>query len=756
MARGPLELIDEKMDADGLDAFRSVSLADFLAGSGPRPEKLDLLSIVNQLADADVFMYLSPISRALADLADDSDEFAALVGKIAARTHHDVAQAPFVDMLTDMGTGKPGLAVGLARRLIGLGHPYHAAYLVGGAMRRSPAQCNDVADSLMRSKSDDEVAAGIRCLRTAWGRDGIADGAAEIRALAFALSLPDGEAAGEAMDALVDLYPLAGEEAGRMIEEMARRHGRCRSHLAERIQRCRASFDTATALRYLAMCVAGASDPPTTNRIYLALAKLSKEDPDAAVKAVADMFDILHPSEDMGHALQEIGSARPGSLTAAVLDKVSANYIPAADIRLPSIVCDIAKHADPNPILDVLFDALDSGGPATRPALRMINAMVTLNCDITHDSELASSTLRRLVRHAKTSGIDTKRLLKGERDAYLKSATIIRRLLDPPPEVDARRVTENMEMFPALKAAFGPSWLAKMSGTGQPPHPLVGCLSNLSLEKIESLRVQPPGETPGERCNRELRLNYASLPLETLSFLNRALALLDDAGMGGNKYVRHMKNPDQFMDTVSEIALVAAFVANQHPVTLEPSVGKKQLDAAVDLGPQRVLVEVFNPRMWGPVDLLEGSRGIPMGRAAGKIFDKVTEQLSALGACDDPIIVAIDTNRSEITQESVVDYVLGPLTYTVAFDTVAREGIGGSAGRDAGKCMHNLDARTDMVSAVVCFAPTMSADLSAAARGVIIENPHARVPLSPETRGMLAGILQGAPSGDGGRGGEPQ
>lgn len=756
MPKGPLELVDEKMDADGPDAFRSVSLADFLAGSGPRPGRPDLLGIVSQLADANIFLYLSPISSALRDLADDSDEFAVLVGEIAARTCHDMVQAPFVDMLADMGTGRPELAVGLARRLIGLGHPYHAARLIGGAMRRSPAQCNDIADSLMHSKSDDEVAAGIRCKRIAWEKDGIADAAAEIRALAFVLSLPDGAAAGEAMDALVDLYPVAGEKAGRMIEEMARKHDRCRNHLAKRTLLRSSPFDSATALRYLPMCAAGASDLQTTKSIYLAIAKMSKEDPDAAVRAIADVFDILHPSEGMGYALQEIGSARPGSLTTAILGRISADYTPVADIRLPSIVCDIAKHADPSPILDALFDALDSGGLAARPTLRMINAMVTHNHDVMHDAEVASRTLRRLVRHAKTSGIDTKRLLKGECDAYLKSAIIIRRLLDPPPEVDARRVTENMEMFPALKAAFGPSWLAKASGTGQPPHPLVGYLATLSLEKIESLRVQPPGETPGERCNRELRLNYASLPLEALSFLNRALALLDDAGMGRNKYIRHLKNPDQFMDTVSEIAIVAAFVANQHSVTLEPSVGKKQLDAAVDLGPQRLLVEVFNPRMWGPVDLLEGSRGIPMGRAAGKIFDKVTEQLSALGACDDPIIVAIDTNRSEIMQESVEDYVLGPLTYTVAFDTVAREGIGGSAGRDAGECMHNLDARTDMVSAVVCFAPTMSADLSAAARGVIIENPHARVPLSPETRGLLAGILQGAPSGDGGRGGEPQ
>ena len=757
MTKGPLELIDEKMAAAGPDAFRSVSLTDYLARSGTLPAKSDLLGIVSQLADADVFMYLSPISSALADMAEDSDGFAALVGEIAARTCHDTVQAPFVDMLTDMGAGRPELAVGLARRLIGLGYPYHAAYLVGGAMRRSPVQCNDIAGTLLRSKSDDEVAAGIRCLRTAWGRDGIADAAAEIKALAFALLLPDGEAAGEAMDALVDLYPAAGGEAGKMIEEMTHKHDLSRRRLAVRIAQRSSPFDSATALRYLAMCAAGASDPPTTKSIYLAIAKLSKEDPDAAIKAVTDAFDIRHASEGVGYALQEIGRTRPASLATSILDKVSADYTPLADMRLYSIVADIAKHADPNEILGVLFGALESDGAATQPALRMINAMATLNCDTLHDEELASRTLSRLVRYAQARGIDIKRLLKEQRDVHLQSAAIIRRILHPLPGVDAERVQENLKMFPALKKAFGPSWFTRATKSSSVQHPLVTCLSTISLEKIKSHLDSSPGETFNERCNREFRLYYESRPLEILSFLDRALSLLDGAGMGINKYVRNMKNADQFTDTLSEIALVVPFIARKHPVSLEPPVGEKRLDAAVELGPQRVLVEVFSPRMWEPVDLLEGSRGIPMDRAGGKIFGKVTEQLSAVGACSDPIIVAIDTGGSEITPDRVRDYVLGPLTYTVPFDTDAGEAIGaGSAGRDTDNCMHNLDDQTDLISAVVCFVPTMSSDLSAAARGVIIENPHARVPLSPATRDEVEKALQYALPDGGGRGGESQ
>ena len=756
MVKIPRDIIDKKICKDGLDSFKSVSMSDLLAESGSRPGRDDLLDIVTHLCEADILWYLPVISSALKDLAEDSNEFATLVSRIANKTCRDLAQGSFVDFLVELGTGRPDLAVRLARRLVKLGNAHHAAYLAGGAMRGAPAECGSIATSLMRSDNAGEAAAGVMCLRIAWKKDGITDIKAGIKALAPAMSRPDGAAAAAIMDALIDLYPVDAEAAGRMIEDMARGRARCRSRLAARTAQRSCPFDDAAALHYLALCAGGSPDSHTTRNIYMALARLSEENPDAAVKAVADIFDIRHASEGMGYALQEIGRTRPASLTTAILGKVGAAYTPLADMRLHSIVADIAEHADPNVITNALFVALDLGGAAARPALRMINAMVTLNCDAIHNDDLASRTLSRLFRYAQARGIDTKRLQKEQRSAYLKSAAVIRRILHPPPAVDVKSVLKNLEMFPSLEKAFGSSWFKRAVNSASAPHPLVIYLSTLSLEKTESLLDSPQGETFNERHNREFRLYYESRPLEILSFLNGALSLLDGAGMGINKYVRNMKNADQFMDTFSEIVLVVPFVAGKHPVVLEPPVGGKQLDAAIELGPQRVLVEVFSPRMWEPVDLLEGSRGIPMDRAGGKIFGKVTEQLSAVGACTDPIIVAIDTTHSEITLDTVEGYVLGPLTYTIPFDTDAGRAVGsGSAGRDIGECMHNLDDQTDLISAVVCFAPTMSSDMSAAAKGVIIENPHARVPLSPATRDELARALQCAPPDDGGRGGGP-
>ena len=179
--KSPRDAIDEKIDRDGPDSFDSISLTDFLAEAGRRPSKSELLDIVNQLASANVFWYLPAISSALRDLVEDSGEFAGLVAAIGDKTKRDLVQGPLVDFLEETGSGRPDLAVRLARRLIDLGSAYHAAFLIGGAMNKDPAACREIAGSLMRSTGDEEAAAGIKCLRIAWKKGGIADAAARSR-----------------------------------------------------------------------------------------------------------------------------------------------------------------------------------------------------------------------------------------------------------------------------------------------------------------------------------------------------------------------------------------------------------------------------------------------------------------------------------------------------------------------------------------------------------------------------------------------
>lgn len=760
------DLVDKKMAVDGMDAFESASLPDFLAESGRHLDRAGLAGVVRKLANADARRYLPAISSALAGLAEDSGEFAGLVGLVDGRTRGSPAREQFAGALASLAAAKPGLAAGLARRLIQLGAAYPAAFLAGGAWRDDPAGCAAIAVSLARSDSGEAAAAGIVAMRVALKMHGIADASAWIGALSRAASRHGGAVAAEAVDvdadALADIYPAASGEAGPLIEGLIRGHAACRSRLAARIQ-FRSPFGDDAARRYLAVCAGGDPDPLNPGGVHVATAELAKRDPGAAIRIVAGRVFEMHPDANLGYALQEIGRVNPGGLVEAVLAEAGACRSPYRDAALDNITMDIARHAaDPEAILDPLFGALDRGGEdaAYLPALRMIRAMVTRNRDTARDDVLAMKTLRRLVRHARTRGIDAERLAKKEHDADLKCAAIVDRLLHPLPAVDAGRTLQNLDAFPALKKAFGVEWVrAAATAGGRAPHPLVIALSILRPGKVGRPPAGPSGREPcpsdvpapldGPAPSPPLFVpRREEIALECLAFLDGTLALLEAAGPWVAGYAKKLKNPDQFPDAISEIAIVAAF-AGEYRVEPEPSVAEKRLDAAIEIGPQRVLVEVLGPHMWGPLDLLAGGRGVPRGRVAGKIFDKVKEQIPATGTCNDPVVVAVDSSRSEVEWCDIESYVLGPAVHTAEVDRETGKKVASASYRDSEKCMHRLDSRTDSISAIICFKPGMSAGPAAAARGVVIENPHAAVPLDPKARDAIAGILRGAPPGGG-------
>lgn len=744
--KSPRDLIDEKIARDGLDVFRGASLADFLAASGHRLDREGLAAIARHLADAGAPRYLPAISSALKDLADDSGEFAALVADTTGRMSGDLAEAPLADALADVGSARPEVAVRLARRLIKTDRARHAAFLVGGAARELPEECGSIADTLVRSEREEEAAAGILSLRIAWKRYGIADAGAAIEALAPVTSRPDmdGGAAAEAMDALVDLHPSAAGKAGPLIEEMARRHVRCRSRLAARIEGPSSPFDDATAMRYMIICAEGDPGPQAPDAASMDLAWLAKRCPDAAVRIAAGrIFDPRRPGAVAGHALREIGRARPEGLAAAVLYKAAANRSLATDELLRFVACRIAECTDQEAVLRPLLDALHPGSSAARPAL-MIRAIVgggRCGCD------LALAVLSHLYTYAQSLGIDVGPAVKKEGDARLKCAAATGLLLNPPPPIDAERAMQSLRLFPALARAIGRDWPRKAAGKAGAPHPLLAWLSWHPHEEIGALIAAPPRESSCGRSRREARLRSGQGPAKHLACLDRSLALLEYAGRPTAGYAKKMKNADQFQDTISEIVLAAAF-AGACEFEIDPPVRKKVLDLAITLGGQRIFFEVISPHLWRPLALGVGPRKMRGKRIADKIVDKATGQLPPPGTFQSPIVVAVDTGRAAFECEDIASWMLGSPARAGAACRAAdgKAAAGGPAG-DAGKRMRGRDARTDTISAVLGFEQDMSADPIGAPRGEVIPNPHAASPLAEAALGKIEAVLRGAPPG---------
>ena len=236
--------------------------------------------------------------------------------------------------------------------------------------------------------------------------------------------------------------------------------------------------------------------------------------------------------------------------------------------------------------------------------------------------------------------------------------------------------------------------------------------------------------------------------LEHLVYLDRALALLGAAGQRIDGYAKKMKNPDLFWDTVSEIAIVAPF-AYRCKVMLDPPAGSRRLDAAIRLGPQRVLFEVLAPHTWEGLHPGK-ARKVTSNRLAAKILDKAKGQIPAPDPRGDPIVVAVDTGGSEIGWWSPKSLLLGPPIHRVTIDRGTGMQTGASASRDGAKSLHCLDARTDSISAIAAFRRVEYAGPAVAVRGEVACNPHAAVPLAHEARGAIERVLRGAPPcGDG-------
>ena len=327
----------------------------------------------------------------------------------------------------------------------------------------------------------------------------------------------------------------------------------------------------------------------------------------------------------------------------------------------------------------------------------------------------------------------------------------------------------NLERLPALRSVFCPERVRDAAeaaaAENRAPHPLVARLADI-----------PPGTFEwywaplfGGRCSGDLghplgpevtvppTLRPPPPPgcgmgsiasLEHLVYLDRALALLGAAGQRIDGYAKKMKNPDQFWDTVSEIAIVAPF-AYRCKVMLDPPAGSRRLDAAIRLGPQRVLFEVLAPHTWEGLHPGK-ARKVTSNRLAAKILDKAKGQIPAPDPRGDPIVVAVDTGGSEIGWWSPKSLLLGPPIHRVTIDRGTGMQTGASASRDGAKSLHCLDARTDSISAIAAFRRVEYAGPAVAVRGEVACNPHAAVPLAHEARGAIERVLRGAPPcGDG-------
>ena len=341
----------------GPEYFSAHGLGDALEEAGMARTLEAIRAAVGLLAtDDDVYSSIWAVSRGLREGLADDDGYAHLVSRVAGLVRFDLAQGPVSDSLVAAGRDSPAAAASAAARLVGLGDADYAAFLAGGAWAGAAEQCASLADSLLSSSDPARAAAGIRTLRVARGEHCMPDGREVARAVAAALRSgaapgpgPGGDVHCEAMEALLDLYPDNPYGIAPMIEDLALRRSATRPLLADRVAGG-STFDGATALRYMDICIDGAGpDDASLHCVCSALAVLAAGEPAGVARRMAALAAAGSYRDTFGgRVMEELGRGGGGGADAAAKELLAALRGPrGGDVRrhLPSMVRHLARHA---------------------------------------------------------------------------------------------------------------------------------------------------------------------------------------------------------------------------------------------------------------------------------------------------------------------------------------------------------------------------------------------------------------------------
>jgi hypothetical protein len=131
---------------------------------------------------------------------------------------------------------------------------------------------------------------------------------------------------------------------------------------------------------------------------------------------------------------------------------------------------------------------------------------------------------------------------------------------------------------------------------------------------------------------------------------------------------KRLANPDQFYQTVGELVF-AVHLKTCYPVGMQFKVNSKIVDCKVDVDGTGVLMEVLNIDMALELKYRRILADQTKNRAKQKIEDKLEKQIPGMASNNTiPIIIAINTGRSEIDNIEISEALYGSLQVKIDID----------------------------------------------------------------------------------------
>ena len=408
--------------------FVSHDFAELFDEAGMENDPGSISVLLQRLAADDLYGFLDAIASGLCHAAPDGDGIAKVVSTVAGRMRHGRFQGRVPDKLVIIGRERPGDAVGIAARLVELGHADSAAYLIAGAYGGARPACDGMVESLL---SSGDLTAAVRALRIGGTVHG-SPGPERIKAAAVRALAHGGAAVQEeAMEALLDVRGRGDVQVEGMIEEAAARYPATWLALASRISR-KSPFDDEQSLRHLETCTGNEADSDIIYTAYWALARIAGREPGGAARLLFRLLeDGMYHEHLAGRVFDELGRRDAPATILRLVDVWGRWHRCALDRRMGRIARSILGPADCGEVADALFRRM-SERPGLLDACLSILGMLAVESHLRgRGAEFAARAMPRILEHAADAGAELDGVLEdGCGASAAECAGLIRRTRD--------------------------------------------------------------------------------------------------------------------------------------------------------------------------------------------------------------------------------------------------------------------------------------------------------------------------------------
>jgi len=678
---------------------------EYLSKQGIEIEKDMMLTLLECLADDDIWKWLFFVGHKLPHVASTEEKFLDFLVKIARKVRGDMAQGPFITGLINIGSNDPKLGFALFKEMVKKDSDliYYASFPLGGAGKIDFDEAFKIIKEGFESSDSNLKATSIRAWRVVFEKE-----ERELKESSEVFHILDKASdeeedvvvRNEAANAYIDFSRFSPKECTEHLIKLARQDNPdIRFNLAMRLQTYNLPRSE-DEIEILKIC-AQDDDERVLWRVSLALAFKGKQHPEETLEIVKNWVKrgkYLNVRE-IDFCLQEIGKGYLDRCIKTVETWIEKEEDLLLRFFIPNILKELCssnyglliESIKTWPLGNIIFKKM------TSRALREI--LTAIFPPKSEHQSLIDSCFSILIDMTKEGEVDVETVIRGEPEKFYQCFRLIEEFEQERPKLDFDKMYVNLEKYPKLKDFLNDGWFERKRKENNKTHPLLIILS----------------------YEQNAFLNHLEKMLEIIVSKSTKHGDLRDG----------LRNGDQFRQTVSEIEVISSFI-RQYRVEIAPEIEGKKLDARIEIDGKDFLVEVINPEMFKPLRYLTGKTLGIGNRARGKIYDEFKKHLKDVHIEENiPIIIVIDTTRSEIDYEFVEDYLMGTLQLVMLFDKKKGEVVKTYPAR-AEDSMHALTEETDILSAVLCYKRCMGKDNAFHFEGRIILNQYAKNPLSQE------------------------